>query len=97
VLKRESTEALYRTPQYLTYEYILIGYVQIIVFGNSKIIYLQKCITTDKNKCLPNTLKIYSYGHKTEHNIAMLLASDLAVETSNHLHHRSKYYQFHVV
>jgi len=31
VLKRESTEALYRTPQYLTYEYILIGDVQVIV------------------------------------------------------------------
>jgi len=41
--------------------------------------------------------KKYSYGNKTKHDIAMLLASDLAAQTSNHLHHRSKYYQFHVV
>jgi hypothetical protein len=37
VSKRESIEALYRTPQYLTYEQILIGDVQVIVVGNSKV------------------------------------------------------------
>jgi len=43
-----------------------------------------------------HTKKI-SYGHKTKRNIATLLASHLAAQTSNHLHHRSKYYEFHVV
>jgi hypothetical protein len=43
------------------------------------------------------THKKYSYGHRTEHNITTLLASDMAAETTNRIHHKSKYYQLHVV
>jgi hypothetical protein len=41
--------------------------------------------------------KKYSYGHRTKHNIATLLGSDMAAQKTINFHHRSKYYQLHDV